>query len=171
MKKKKKKKLHEKRLATLNQKESVPFHPLIAIRVFVGSIFILSGFIKLVEPLPNFIAIIDSFEFISHELGKKGAHVLPWVELVLGVHLVAGLWLRPVLISLWFMLSGFIGIVVAALVRKLPITDCGCFGEVFSLSLEALVVMDGLLWTGFAVMFFRFAQSSRWSLDARYQKT
>ena len=56
------------------------------------------------------------------------ARGLPWLELLLGLWLIAGLWLRGSATITALLLGGFIGLMIWAQVKHLDI-NCGCFGS------------------------------------------
>ena len=71
------------------------------------------------------------------------ARTLPWLELALGVVLIAGLWLRYVSIVAAGILGLFFTVMLVQYFRGAGI-DCGCFGVGEALSAKTLV-RDGAL--------------------------
>ena len=126
---------------------------LLSLRVLLGAVFLVSGFQKLMAPYQNFAAVIEKFEVLQGPGISLLAQTLPWVEFLLGVFFILGLWERLSLWGLWAMNTVFIGILASAIVRKLPIQDCGCFGEAISLSLPKILSIDLLLWALFLSYF------------------
>ena len=126
---------------------------LLSLRLLLGAVFLISGFQKLTSPYQNFAAVISKFEILSTPAVNLMAQSLPWAEFVLGVFLVLGLWTLPSLVGLWAMNTAFIGAIGSALVRKLPIESCGCFGEAVALSLPKILAIDLSLWVFFLVFF------------------
>jgi uncharacterized membrane protein YphA (DoxX/SURF4 family) len=53
--------------------------------------------------------------------------VLPWVEVLVGILLIRGLWRREAALLTAAMLIVFIGAVASTLVRGIDIENCGCF--------------------------------------------
>jgi putative oxidoreductase len=72
-------------------------------------------------------------EIKNYQLGSwywvihPAAIVLPWVEIIVGVALIFGLWMVESTILIWAMLIFFNVMVAGAMVRGLDIR-CGCFG-------------------------------------------
>ena len=64
------------------------------LRVAVAAVFIASGFMKLVEPYQNFLAVIYSYKILTGASAKWLALTMPWAELIFGVFLLFGLWTR-----------------------------------------------------------------------------
>ena len=119
--------------------------PLLSLRAVLGAVFLVSGFQKLLSPYQNFAAVIEKFELLKGPSVTVLAQTLPWAEFVLGVFLVLGLWERLALFGLWAMNVLFLGVLSSALIRKLPIDSCGCFGEAVTLSLPKILAVDAAL--------------------------
>jgi hypothetical protein len=98
-------------------------------RVILGGIFIVSGYQKLMEGSAVFAAVIRGYEIVGGPIAEGMAAGLPWVELVLGVFLVLGLWRRTAILGLWAFNMAFIAALLSAIVRKIPLENCGCFGN------------------------------------------
>ena len=126
---------------------------LLSLRVLLGAVFMVSGFQKLTAPYQNFAAVIEKFEILRGPAVPWLAQTLPWAEFVLGVFLIVGLWERLSLLGLWAMNTVFLAVLASAILRKLPVQSCGCFGEAASLSLPQMLGIDALLWVLFLVYF------------------
>jgi len=88
------------------------------------------------------------------------------VELLVGVFLVLGLWL-PTALGVSALMSATLMLLVGqAILRHLPIDNCGCFGELVHLPLAAVIFVDlGMLVA--ALVCLRFLdQASKISLDS-----
>jgi hypothetical protein len=114
---------------------------------------VFSGFEKLVGPYQNFLYVVQSYAFLPIVLEEIVARLLPWIEFFLGVFLISGLWLKWTLRSTLVLFFMFILIVGQALLRKLPIDECGCFGGLISLPLSVVLMFDSvqLLLTGLLI--------------------
>ena len=142
----------------------------IFLRIFAGSVFVASGFIKLMQPYQNFLAIIRSYEILSGSPAVALAKTMPWAEFVVGVFLVLGLWSRLSILVLWAFNTVFIGVVGSALVRRLPIQECGCFGDSFSLKPQQILWLDIALWLVFMFMAAYFDSARSFSLDRYFDE-
>src|SRR5262245_57823201 len=71
------------------------------------------------------------------------ARTLPWLELTLGVLLVAGMWLRYLSLLATAILALFFSVMLVQYFRGAGI-DCGCFGVGEALSAKTLL-RDGAL--------------------------
>jgi len=141
----------------------------VGIRILLGCFFIFSGFEKLITPYQNFLYVVQSYAFLPSLLEIVAARMVPWVELVLGAFLILGLWLNYVLPSLLVLIASFILIVSQALVRDLPILECGCFGESFSLPLSIVMIIDSMLLLLTYVLFRNISQVRKVSLDEYFE--
>ena len=114
----------------------------VILRIFIGLIFLVSGFEKSVSPYQNFLYVLQGYQFLPSSLEIAVARILPWIELFTGVFLVLGLWTRQVLIAAAAMFAGFIIVVGQALIRGIDLAECGCFGEWIHIPPQAVIVMD-----------------------------
>ena len=115
------------------------------IRIFIGSILLASGIEKILSPYQNFQYVIQAYEFLPTDLEKLAALVVPWIELFVGLFLVIGLWIDLALKGALLLFGCFIVIVGQALLRGLPIDQCGCFGEMIHIKPQFIVVFDSLI--------------------------
>ncbi len=140
----------------------------VVIRIIIGSFFVFSGFEKLVMPIENFQAIMESYDVLNHELAGIAAFIMPWVELLAGLFVFLGLWLKVSLGVLGGMTIMFFGVVAQAIIRNLPIDECGCFGEAFSLPLPAVLVMDSILCALIVILMKSLTKTSALSIDCYF---
>ncbi|GEM_PF-1144240 len=140
-------------------------NPWPAVRVAAGAVFIWSGSVKLLAPPEQFAATIERFEWVSGAPVTVLSLVLPWIELVGGAHLALGLWTGWAASVLWAMDSVFLVALVSVLLRKLPVEECGCFGEGLSLSVKRMVLLDSVLWLALAGTWARRARAAAFGLD------
>jgi putative oxidoreductase len=99
-------------------------------RVILGVVFIVASVDKIAVP-EAFAVAIQAYRLIPVQAVNLSALVVPWLELVAGVFLVAGILVRPGAVILCGLLVFFVGAMASALLRGLTI-DCGCFGSVYS---------------------------------------
>ena len=144
---------------------------LLILRLAAGSVFIVSGFLKLTQPYQNFLAVIQRFEVVHGAPAVFFARVMPWVEFVGGVFLVLGFWTRSSTVLLWAMNITFIGVLSSALLRKLPIQECGCFGESLALPVKKTLLIDAGLWIVLAALFVFSSTTVCWGLDRFFKQS
>ncbi|MCQ9127675.1 DoxX family membrane protein [Corynebacterium amycolatum] len=95
-------------------------------RFGLAAVWLYSGLIKLLNPLESRQAV-QAYELLPSDLVPMVAVALPTFEVILGLLLVLGLFLRPVAVLSGLLLLAFIGGIISAWARGLQI-DCGCFG-------------------------------------------
>ena len=122
----------------------------LALRVQLGAVFLYAAWTKLRQPWLVFALSIDSYQLLPEWAVLALARTLPWLELLLGVLLIAGWHLRYVSIAASVLLLGFFGIMLRSYGKGLGI-DCGCFGVGEALSAKTLL-RDGLLVTASIVL-------------------
>ena len=135
------------------------------IRILIGLLFIVSGSQKIIGPYQNFLYVVQSYELLNFSLEEVTAHVFPWIELLLGVFLLLGLWSQWVIRGLMGLVVIFLIVVGQALYRGLPISECGCFGESLSFSLHVTLMMDGALFLLLTLLLLKIGQTNKMSLD------
>lgn len=116
---------------------------LVALRIALGAIFVYAAWVKLRDPWQLFAMSIDAYRVLPLGMVELTARVVPWLELALGLWLIAGFWLRVsgALVSL--LLLTFFGLMVRAYAKGMAI-DCGCFGPGEAISWKTLL-RDGTL--------------------------
>ena len=141
---------------------------LVYLRVLIGAVFVVSGFEKLMGPYQNFLYVIQSYALFPAPAEEMAARIFPWVEFFLGVFLVSGLWLDWALAGVMVMLATFIVVVGQAILRGLPIDECGCFGDLISFSLRTVILFDSLVFILTALMYRKKAATGKFSLDGYF---
>lgn len=102
-------------------------HPWLGVisRVVVGGIFIYASLNKIMHP-EAFARIIFNYHLVPAPLINLSALVLPFVELVAGVLLVAGVWPRSAGLVLLALTAMFIVALSINWFRGVSL-ECGCF--------------------------------------------
>ncbi|WP_370625232.1 MauE/DoxX family redox-associated membrane protein [Corynebacterium sp. TAE3-ERU30] len=95
-------------------------------RLALAGIWIVSGATKISDPVASSQAV-HAYELVSWEMGNFIGVALPAVELILGIMLLSGLFLRPAAALSALLFAVFIIGIASAWARGLSI-DCGCFG-------------------------------------------
>ena len=138
---------------------------LVLARILLGCFFVVSGLEKLISPHQNFLYVVQSYQLLPGLLEESASMAMPWVEFILGVFLILGLWLKIALRSTLTLTTIFIVVVGQALIRHLPINECGCFGELISVPLSAVIIIDSGLWLLIAILTVFIERASPLSLD------
>jgi uncharacterized membrane protein YphA (DoxX/SURF4 family) len=100
-------------------------HVQFAARLILGGVFVYSGLVKIASPR-EFARIVVNYNILPENMAIYFAFVLPWLELMLGIFLIIGFWVKKIALALSFLLILFAG---AILIRYLngATAGCGCF--------------------------------------------
>jgi uncharacterized membrane protein YphA (DoxX/SURF4 family) len=115
----------------------------LAMRVALGAAFVYAGWLKLKEPWELFALAISGYQLLPLKAVELVARTLPWFEVLIGVMLIAGVWLRVAATITSAVLLGFMVLMVRAYAKGMAI-DCGCFGNGDPISWKTLV-RDGTM--------------------------
>ena len=114
-------------------------------RMFLGLVFLYSGFNKLMEPVENFQGGMAAYEIIPYVLIPLLARVIPWIEFIFGAFLILGYLPRVSALVLATMSWSFVLLIATTRIvtGALP-ANCGCFGEGSLLHLKPyqVLIMD-----------------------------
>ena len=113
------------------------------LRLLLGAVFIYAAYTKLRQSWLLFALSIDSYQLLPEWAVFALARTLPWLELALGVLLIAGVALRFLSIVATAILGLFFTVMLVSYFRGAGI-DCGCFGVGEALSVKTLL-RDGVL--------------------------
>jgi putative oxidoreductase len=98
---------------------------LLGLRLTLGVVFIYASIDKIDKP-GGFAEAIYNYRMMPHATINLMAIVMPWLELICGVLIIIGLFVRGSALLIGFMLLVFVVAISFALVRGLDIS-CGCF--------------------------------------------
>jgi putative oxidoreductase len=98
----------------------------LAARILLGLVFIAAALPKIADP-PGFAKAIWAYALFPPWSLNPLALLLPWLELVCGLALCLGRWLRAAALWCAALLLSFSVAIAINLARHHP-TDCGCFG-------------------------------------------
>jgi uncharacterized membrane protein YphA (DoxX/SURF4 family) len=118
----------------------------LALRIALGAVFVYAAWTKLREPWELFAMSIDAYKVLPYWAVLVVARTLPWAEMLIGLALMAGRWLRVSAAAASLLLLVFFGLMVRAYAKGMQI-DCGCFGGGDTISVRTLV-RDGTLLAG-----------------------
>ena len=104
-------------------------HPWLTVRVQIalGAIFVAAALPKIADP-PSFAHMVYNYRILPAGLVNISALVMPWVELLCGLALILGVWVKSARNLVALMLVMFIVAISINLIRDNAI-DCGCFDQ------------------------------------------
>jgi len=115
----------------------------LVLRIVLGAVFVYAAWLKLHDPWQMFAMSIDSYQLLPMWAVRMVARTLPWVELLLGIVLMTGFWLRISATAVSLMLLVFFSLIVRAWAKGMEIS-CGCFGPGEAISWKTML-RDGSL--------------------------
>ncbi len=133
------------------------------VRVYLGAVFVWASLYKIADP-HAFGLSIATYDVLPLGLVNLMAICLPWVEVVVGLALAAGLWTRASALAVAGMMVMFMVALGLALAKDLQFA-CGCFasaeaGEEIG---PATMLRDGLWLAG--ALYVLVADDGRFGLD------
>jgi uncharacterized membrane protein YphA (DoxX/SURF4 family) len=115
----------------------------LVLRIVLGAVFVYAAWLKLRDPWQMFAMSIDSYQLLPMWAVRVVARTLPWVEVLLGILLITGFWLRASATAVSLMLLVFFSLIVRAWAKGMEIS-CGCFGPGEAISWKTML-RDGSL--------------------------
>ncbi|MCU0421566.1 MAG: DoxX family protein [Bacteroidia bacterium] len=126
-------------------------------RIFVGVLFILSGFIKANDTIGFSYKLVEYFEifnmhfFVDYAVGMAMFicifEIIVGVALLLGAYNTLNIWLLLLMIIFFTILTGY-----SAITNK--VTDCGCFGDAVKLKPVESFLKDVVLLVLILILYF-----------------
>lgn len=108
-----------------------------ALQIFLGVVFLFSGFAKVIDPLGGWYKVDDYLTAFSWDalkaLGFIGSNLLNIVEFALGTCLLLGVWPRLTTIGVLIFMVFYTPLTLYIAIYN-PVTDCGCFGEALKIT-------------------------------------
>lgn len=118
----------------------------LVLRILLGAAFVLSAILKLF-PISAFDArILEISPFLGWTFSMIFARLIIAIELIMGIFIIAGAWLRRVIYPLTLLMLGlFTSIVIYSLIIFGNQANCGCFGELLPFSNLQSLIKNGIL--------------------------
>jgi uncharacterized membrane protein YphA (DoxX/SURF4 family) len=134
------------------------------LRIGLGLVFVYAAWTKLRESWVLFAMTVSAYGILPQWAVIFVARVVPWAELLLGLLLASGKWLRISATAGSAILLGFFTILVRSYLKGMQI-DCGCFGSGDVISPRTLARDGLLLAASLGLTWLAFRQARRRSLD------
>jgi uncharacterized membrane protein YphA (DoxX/SURF4 family) len=134
----------------------------VAIRIIIGAVFLLSGIIKLTD-VHLFARSIKNFGFVPDSFIAILSVTVPVVELLSGLFLLLGLWIK----IFSGVVIGLLIIFIAAIIPNIAFgneIDCGCFGPLSESKVGIGLLVRDFIMLGLTLAVFS-QQTYKLSLD------
>jgi len=125
------------------------------LRILLGAIFVYAAWTKLRVPWELFAMSIDSYQVLPLKWVEFAARTLPWFELLVGLLLITGFWLRSAAAATAVLLAVFFALMVRAYATGMEI-NCGCFGTGDPISWKTLLRDGSMLAAAIALTVLSF---------------
>lgn len=115
-------------------------------RIILGLLFIFTAVLKLVD-LKGFYLIFLQYGLLKPKIAKPLAYAHPFIELIVGLLLIYdanALWIAS-LAGLGMMITATV-FVIYALIKKLRMKSCGCYGTAITSPASAKKVIENIVW-------------------------
>ncbi len=114
-------------------------------RVLLGGLFVYAGVLKGLD-VEAFAGQVAAYDILPYQGNYIVAAILPFIELIVGLHLVFNRWVRASAVVVTGLCGTFLVLLTSVLVRGMAI-DCGCFGPHDSSTPLQAIVRNLLLMT------------------------
>ena len=128
---------------------------MMALRILLAAVFLYGAWAKLRTPWELFAMSVDSYHVLPLMWVEVVARTLPWLEALIGVLLLAGIFPRSTAVVTSLMLLVFFGLMVKAYAAGEEI-NCGCFGPGELISWKTLLRDGSLLAAALALASMAF---------------
>lgn len=147
---------------------TVATHPWLALmlRLYIGGLFVYASMYK-INYTAEFAETIASYEMVPYWGVNFMAVAMPWVELVAGILLMAGIRARAATVVIGAMLVMFTIAIIVTLVRDAPIS-CGCF-QTLGEAISWKTLVRDIIWVLMALHIYRYDRV--FHLEKRYRMT
>ncbi len=133
-------------------------------RLLLAGIFLYTGYIKIDAPL-QFAAVLSGYQLFPDALILPMSKYFPWVEIALGILLLAGWKIRSVAMVACALLAAFIAVLAVTYFRGID-ANCGCFSfeeriTPLTLARDALILLPAIYLATERPRYFERFESSK----------
>ncbi len=121
------------------------------LRLYLGGLFIYASMYK-INYSAEFAEVIAGYQILPYWVVNISAVVLPWVELIAGMLLLAGVRSRSAVTVIGALLIAFAVALLVNLLRGASI-PCGCF-DALGEKISSWTLLRDVIWLGMAVHIF-----------------
>ena len=133
---------------------------LLCTRLALGGTMLWAGWEKIPEPI-FFVQTVHAYDILPGVLATPFAVVVPWIEVVIGLALVLGLWTRESALVSAALLVSF-GVAIGINIYRGAEIDCGCFGAEGGRDSLPMALLQDLLLLAAALALLIFRHSNSW---------
>ena len=97
----------------------------LALRLLLGGLFVYASLDKIADP-PAFARIVYQWQVLGAVPSNLVAVILPWLEALAGILLLAGIWRREAALVVALLLVLFMAAAGSVMARGIDVENCGC---------------------------------------------
>ena len=139
----------------MNKKQIIEYAIAIT-RIYLALVFILSGLDK-INDLSTFAQSIENYRLLPIYLINIFTIIIPWLEVITGVFLLLGIYIKENSVIILSLLVIFTFGVIIAVMRNLDI-DCGCQGTYDGQKVGLLKILENVSLIVVAFLSFKFPE-------------
>jgi len=94
------------------------------LRLFLALVFLVAGFSKVTQPW-TFVHTVEGYNMLPTALARPFGLALPWIEVMLGIYLLIGLFIRITAVAVVALLAVFL-VALAVQIGNGHTGNCGC---------------------------------------------
>ena len=113
---------------------------LLVLRLSLGGMFVYASWDKILHPA-QFAQAVYNYKILPVPLVNLFALILPWIELLSGLCLILGIYIRGNALVITCLLFTFVAAAVISIYRNLDIT-CGCFDTAGGRKVGARLIIE-----------------------------
>jgi uncharacterized membrane protein YphA (DoxX/SURF4 family) len=110
-----------------------------AVRLGAAAVWLTAGAAKIPQ-IQAFRVLVQRYGILPDVLAGPFSYVLPFVEIIIGLYFVAGLFVRGTAAAGTALLAVFLAAQVSAFARGISL-DCGCFGAIAETTVGPLTML------------------------------
>lgn len=122
----------------------------IILRLGFGILLLYSSYQKILHPW-EFSFDIENYRIIGEGLSRVAAVWIPYLELVIGLFLISGIWLKETVLMNFLLMFIFFTLVIQAYFRGLDI-NCGCFHPGGDGTINFGKIIENTIFLGFSII-------------------
>lgn len=140
---------------------------LLLLRLAFGVLLVVASMDKMVHP-KAFSEIVEHYRLFGEALSVLVAVWLPYLEFVVGLLLLTGLWLDAASILNGLLMTGFFVVVLQAFIRHLDIA-CGCFSIGEEGNIHWMKLVENVFFMSASFFLVRFSFIDKWAKENKTQ--
>ncbi|MBN1782979.1 DoxX family membrane protein [bacterium] len=151
-----------------NCKERISYWLILFLRFGFGVLLIYASVDKILHPV-DFAGMVANYRVIGEDLSNWAAVFVPYLEVIVGLLLIFGVWTNAAAVINSLLMAAFLGLVTQAYIRGLDIS-CGCFSVEEGHVIDPLKVLTNLFYAVMSlVLVYLVFKSSKESRDAHHE--